>query len=79
MRYPMKVILQSKGIMNPPQELEADSVVVTTDSGMPVAIALGIDGNVWVSNANDEQFPELLSKLGMDKRRPELKTISVKS
>lgn len=75
----MKVILQSKGIMNPPQELEADSVVVTTDSGMPVAIALGIDGNVWVSNANDEQFPELLSKLGMDKRRPELKTISVKS
>jgi len=74
----MKIRTQSGGIMNPPQEVaDIDSLVVMTDDGKAIAVALNIDNAVWVRTANETGFDEMLYELGFSKEDiPTLKTVN---
>ena len=55
--------------MNPP-EIRAglDSVIIKTDEGSPIVIAMGIEGAVWVKTVSEPGFADMLVQLGFDKR-----------
>jgi hypothetical protein len=53
--------------MTPPEERAGiDSVVITTDEGDPVVVAINIEGMVCVATLNDSNFAEYMKQLGYD-------------
>ena len=73
----MKIRTQSGGIMNPPQEVaDIDSLVVTTDDDVPIAVALNIDNAVWIRTADETGFDEMMYELGFTKADiPKVRTV----
>ena len=66
----MRIRVQKGGIGVPPQETDdADSVVIYTDDGKPICVAIGLEGNVWVKTVADPQFAAILEDLGFSKRQ----------
>ena len=65
--------------MTPPEELAGvDSVVISTDDGKPIAVALMLEGAIWIKTVDDPQFHELMEMLGFNKRDlPEVDVLNV--
>ena len=74
----MRVSVQTGGIINPPKQLEsADSVLISTDEGDPIVVALSMEGNIWVKTVEDPDFAGILETIGFDKRIPVVEDVKV--
>lgn len=75
----MRVRLQSGGIMHPPEDKAGvDSTVIYTDDGSPIAVAVSIEGAVWVKTVSDPSFTSVMESLGFSKRDvPAVNTLKV--
>lgn len=64
----MKVRVQSGGILKAPVATDAaDSVVVYTNEGDPVMIALDMEGKVWIKTLGDPDFASTWELLGFSR------------
>ena len=74
----MIIRTQSGGILKPPVECKADSLVVCLDDGTPIAVALDIDKRVWMYTSSDPQFEATMETLGFNKRDlPKVEVVKV--
>ena len=66
----MRIRLQRGGIQSAPEDIDSvDSVVIATEQGSPICVALSMDGgNIWVKTAADPQFSAILEGIGFNKR-----------
>ena len=62
----------------PEERAGVDSVVISTNDGTPIAVAMHLEDAVWVKTVNDPEFPELMETLGFNKRDlPKLETLKI--
>lgn len=61
----MLVRTHAGGILTAPDDrMGVNSMILCTDEGVPVAVAVDIEGRVWLHTANEPQFKDLMVTLG---------------